>query len=237
MKHSRNDQQQLNMQEASQLLKNVFEECGAEPNSVPMEALSAYTVYRRERFHLQRGVIAAVLLLFFLLPFLFIQAKFTVSADESGERKLPVYTVRVTSPLPVYSVRATQKSHSLPVYEADARTFTVEPTRNGTMDIRVALVNRQETKETINVTGVDARCPEFLSSSIEDKMVYLYVRDEGIGVAYNDVYAVSSGGEMIKPERTDKEQGLIVFLYPETSCDVYIPDHIGNTLHLAMKLE
>ena len=64
--------------QAAEVLHNVFEECGIKPNSVPMEALTAYSVYRSERFHLQRGVLAAVLILFFLLPFLFVRAGFTV---------------------------------------------------------------------------------------------------------------------------------------------------------------
>ena len=35
---------------------------------------------------------------------------------------------------------------------------------------------------------------------------------------------------------TDAETGEILFPYPEENWDVYIPDHIGNTLHLAITL-
>ena len=42
-------------------------------------------------------------------------------------------------------------------------------------------------------------------------------------------------GSRIEPLRADEDQGLIVFAYPSTDLDVYVPDHIGNVLHLAMK--
>ena len=223
--------------QAAEVLHNVFEECGIKPNSVPMEALTAYSVYRSERFHLQRGVLAAVLILFFLLPFLFVRAGFTVDMQEDGIRRLPVYTIHVGNRFPVHSVIARQKNRMLPVYEADAKTFTVEPTRNGTMQISVSLANRQETSLNMNVDGVDRNAPAFLGNEVRSGMVYLYVKDEGIGVDYDGVYAENAAGERIRPAETDPDTGTVVFPYPEEGWDVYIPDHIGNILHLALKFE
>ena len=53
---------------ATKLLENVFEECNVEPNTVPMEALSAYSGYRKERFFLQRLILVIAIVLFMLLP-------------------------------------------------------------------------------------------------------------------------------------------------------------------------
>ena len=227
----------IDPQQAAAVLEQIFEQCGVEPNSVPMEALSAYTVYRSERFHLQKGILVAMLTLFFLLPFLFVRARFTVDMQEDGVRKLPVYTVHVENVLPVHSVKARQKNRMLPVYEADAKTFTIEPTRNGTLQISVALFNRQETTTILDVEGVDRKGPAFTGSDVIGDLVYLYVEDEGIGVDYDGVYAANAAGTRVLPIETNPDTGTIVFPYPDEGWDVYIPDHIGNTLHLALKFE
>lgn len=236
-KNTDQNQPMIDPQQAAAVLEHIFEQCGVEPNSIPMEALSAYTVYRSERFHLQKGILVAMLTLFFLLPFLFVRARFTVDMQEDGLRKLPVYTVHVENILPVHSVKARQKNRMLPVYEADARTFTIEPTRNGTLQISVALFNRQETTTVLKVEGVDRKGPAFTGSDVIDGMVYLYVEDDGIGVDYDGVYAANAAGTRVLPTETDPDTGTIVFPYPDEGWDVYIPDHIGNTLHLALKFE
>ena len=64
---------------ATKLLENVFEECDVEPNTVPMEALSAYSGYRKERFFLQRLILVIAIVLFLMLPFLFISPDYKVS--------------------------------------------------------------------------------------------------------------------------------------------------------------
>ncbi len=237
MNESKTKKSMIDPQQAAAVLEQIFEQCGVEPNSIPMEALSAYTVYRSERFHLQRGILVAVLTLFFLMPFLFFRPKFTVDMEEDGIRRLPVYTVHVENVLPVHSVKARQKNRMLPVYEADSRTYTIEPTRNGTLQISVALFNRQETSVTMNVEGVDRNGQAFIGSDVIGDLVYLYVKDEGIGVDYDGVYASNVAGIRILPTETDPATGTIVFPYPEEGWDVYIPDHIGNTLHLAVKFE
>ena len=62
------------------------------------------------------------------------------------------------------------------------------------------------------------------------------VEDAGIGVDYRAVYAVGASGEVYYPLSSGEETG-IVFEYPDEAWDIYIPDHIGNTLHLAIKLQ
>ena len=189
----------LDEETAAAILNHVFEQCGRQPNSVPVEALSAYTVYRRERFYLQRGVLTVMLVLFFLLPFLFVRTQFEVQMQEPGVRKLPVYSVQVTSWPPTRSVIAVLRNRVLPVYEADAKRFTIEPTRNGMMEIEVASVNRQRSAVTIEVTDVDSSGPVLTGSSVIDDMVYLMVHDEGIGVSYDDIYGLTASGKVVLP--------------------------------------
>lgn len=226
----------LTTHETSEILDKVFGACGAEGNTVPMETIASYTVYRTERFTLQRVILAMALLVFMMLPMLFILPAYTVTVDENGERGLPVYTIDVDSLLPVGRVLASIKDAGLPVYEAGAREFTVEPTRNGELDISVELVNRQIVSGSHKVTAVDAEGPKLVSSERLKDGFLLKVSDSGIGVDYREIYAVSASGDVHYPLKAGEEEGVL-FEYPEDKLDIYIPDHIGNTLHLSVKLK
>lgn len=217
------------------ILERIFETAGVEPNSVPVEALSSYTTYRHERFTLQRAVLVAAVILFLLLPVCFVTPRYDVQVDPAGERGLPVYTIRVASVWPVHRVTAALRGHALPVYEADARTYTVEPTANDSMTIQVELFNRQSAEKRAQVTDVDANGPTLEASEVEEETVRLIVKDAGIGVDYDEIYAVAKSGAVIRPVSADEENGIL-FPYPEEDWEVYIPDHIGNTLHLALHL-
>lgn len=221
--------------ETSEILDHVFSTRGSDANTVPMETISSYAVYRKERFTLQRVIIAMALLVFMMLPLMVVLPGYTVKVNETGERGLPVYTVEVDSILPVGKVLATIKEHSLPVYEAGAKEFTVEPTRNGSLDICVELINHQKVSNSYDVTAVDSTGPELLKSETLDDGFLLKVSDAGIGVDYRDIYAVSASGETHYPVSADEEGGVL-FEYPGEAWDIYIPDHIGNTLHLAVKI-
>lgn len=223
--------------EVTKILEQIFDSCGKKPNTVPMEALASYAVYRRERFSLQKWILSAGLIAFLFLPMLFLLPKFEVRENEEGERGLPVYTIEVQSFLPVDKVLARLNTHALPVYEAGAKEFTVEPTRNGTMTISVELINRQQAKKTVTVENVDSKGPELLGSETGSSTFLLKVTDAGIGVDYRESYAVTASGSVVRPLETNEQTGEILFVYPEEDWDIYIPDHIGNTLHLAITLE
>lgn len=222
---------------ASRILGNVFEACGKEPNTIPLEALSSYAVYRKERFSLQRAVIIGAMILFLALPFLFVLPKVKITQEEEGIRGLPVYTITVSALLPERSVTAGLQSHMLPVYEADAGSYTVEPTRNGTMTVSVELVNRQKITQNVPIKDVDAHGPVLTGSRTGEGRLFLYLEDEGIGIDYRDTLARTASGKLIRPESWNEDLGEIVFSYPEEPWDVYIPDYIGNTLHLALTFQ
>ena len=218
------------------VLEEVFQRCGQDGNTVPLEALASYAVYRKERFSLQRGVLAALLVLFFLLPGMFLLPKLELEVNGTGLRGLPVYTVRVQTPLPVRRVTARIRNRNLPVYEDAAKRFSVEPTRNGELTVTVELVNRQRAAISRKVTEVDAESPKLDESKVTEQTVRLTVHDAGIGVDYAGVYALAGDGTVIRPLSSDPDKNQILFPYPDENWDVYIPDYIGNTLHLALTL-
>ena len=100
--------------DATRILGSVFEEAGVEPNTVPMQALTAYSSYRRERFVLLKTALVIAMILFLLLPFMFIPPRYEVTKTDMGDRKLPVYSVDVKSLLPVRSVVASLDGRPLP---------------------------------------------------------------------------------------------------------------------------
>lgn len=222
---------------APQILEQVFEYTGNKPNTIPLEALSAYSVYRKERFSLQRGILAGAMILFLLLPLLFVLPEYEVYGIEKGLRGLPVVTIDVKTVLPVNKVLVKMKNHSLPVYEANARQYTIEPIRNGTMKIEVELINRQKKSVEYEVTDVDREGPKLVDSRITEGQVVLMLQDAGIGIHYREIYALSESGQTIRPEATDPETGSVTFPYPQEAWDVFIPDYLGNTLHLSFTFE
>ncbi len=227
-------EEEVDAYKAILILEKAYDSVSMKPNSIPLEALSSYTVYRRERFSLQRGIAAGILTLFVLLPLLFVLPRYQILSEEVGSRGLPVYTIRVDNLLPVGSVVARMRSHTLPVYEKNRKNYTIEPVRNGELSISVELFNRQSVTSVFVIDNVDSKCPQLINSAVRDHQVFLYVEDEGIGVDYREVYAKSTSGMNVLPLSYDENEGVIVFDYPSEPLDIYIPDHIGNMLHLSI---
>ena len=89
---------QLDPQIASQMLSNIFDACDIEQNSVPLEVLTSYSNYRKERYVAQKFILAVVMIMFFLLPILFVAPKFTLAQHE-GEIPGNPYVELITTHL------------------------------------------------------------------------------------------------------------------------------------------
>lgn len=237
MKKNGNNPPPMDLQEAMSVLDKVFEQCEVEPNSVPIEALAAYTAYRRERSIMKKVLLVLAIIAVLLVSLMFVKPSFSVKETEGEIPGLPEYTVEVSTFLPVYAVTARQDTRGLSVREEDNHTYKVEPVRNGTMEIFVTLINRQTKSITVEVDGVDHEGPVFRGSRVEDGKVFVFVHDEGSGVDYENAYAISGSGDYYEPVETDPAAGAVIFEYPDEVWDIYIPDRIGNTLHLAARIE
>ena len=116
------------------------------------------------------------------------------------------------------------------------REYTIEPAGNGTMTVSVELINRQKIEKQVEVSDVDAEPPRLVDTVIGDDTITIKVADDGIGVDYRGVYAETASGEKILPVSADEEGG-IVFGFPSEELTVCIPDHLGNTLRLNLRLD
>lgn len=228
---------QLDIEIAGKILEQAFVANDTEPNTTPLDVLTAYSNYRKERFTLQRSVLAVIMTLFLLLPLLFIAPVFTLDLQPQSRPTNPVYSLTVDTFMLVERITATIDGHSIPVYEVDSHVYSIEPTRNGQMEVTVTLINHQTQTQYIDVSTVDLSAPSIVSNSTEDGMVHLYLSDPGSGVNYEAIRATDPDGNEVLPLSYDEETGCVTFAYPEQSLNVYIPDHADNALHLVLTVQ
>lgn len=221
---------------ASSIITSVFEACGQTPSTVPLSVLSSYTEYRRDRFSLQKGILIFILIVFLLLPICFIYPHFTVTEVGRSDTGIPTYEVRVNNILPVRLVSARLNDRSVTVFESDAKIFSVEPADNGHLTITVTLMNRQFDVWNTDVTGVDATAPVLLRSSYHDDTVRIYLEDTGVGVDYENCYAVAGSGSKILPAAFNSEKNYVEFIFDQ-NMNIYIPDFNGNQLQLVLTVQ
>lgn len=176
------------------------------------------------------------MILFLLLPLLFIAGEVTVT-DLSDKTGNPVFGVDVSTFIPVRRINATVDGRNMPIYEVGANRYAVQPNTNGEMTVTVTLINGQVTTASARVQAVDTATPMILRSESSDDYLLLYVEDTGSGINYEAVYTVTDGDLINQPAEYDPETGCIALMYPNSPMDVYIPDNAGNTLHLLLTVK
>lgn len=237
MRFKKSTEPQLDLDDASKILENIFAANQVEPNTIPLDVLTAYSNYRKERFSLQRTVLVVVMVLFLLLPFLFIAPSFTIQSETQGFEANPVYQVEVDTFMPVQRVTATIDGHNVPVYEVAAHVYSIEPPVNGHMTVSVTLINHQTVTHFIDVENVDSEAPLVVSNNMDEENVYLYLSDTGSGIKYEEIKAVNLSGQEILPVSYDTSTGCVAFAYPQETLNIYIPDNADNTLHLILTVK
>lgn len=233
----KNDIPQLDNETANKILENTFEANQQNPNTVPLDVLTAYSNYRRERFTLQRTVLIVMMTFFMLLPFLFIPPSFTLTSQTDGYLPNPIYGMEVDSFMLVERITASINGHNVPVYEVDSHMYSIEPTANGEMEVTVTLINRQALTKSITVDNVDSNTPMVMDSRMENGIIYLYIADEESGIDYDAIHGVTLGGQPVKPASVNSQEGFITFERQKESLNVFIPDLAGNELHIILTVE
>lgn len=226
----------LDPETANKLLMTIFEKCEKEPNSIPIEVLTSYRNYRRERYALQKHILDIVLFLFFMLPLLFVMPAFSLTLNVNAEPGRPLYNIDVDTFIPISRITAVIDGYNVSVYETGNCTYSIEPTRNGNMTVTVTLMNNQYLTQDIYVDNVDREAPSLFSNRQEKGHIYLYFEDKESGIDYENVYALNEDGTRIEPLSYDPSTGCVEFLYPETMMNVYVPDFAGNRLQLIVSV-
>lgn len=220
---------------AEKMLTNVLGNCQLEPNTVPLNKLESYSEYRRERYSFQKVIILVLLAVFLFLPVFFIYPDFDIrEKNRETPEEDPAYELRISNAMPVSLVSAFIDGRKVAVYENESHVYTMEPTVNGTMKVRVTLLNRQWVEQEIEVTGIDRESPQLLDSSSDGEMLTLLVKDDGLGIDYDEIYSQGDSGTVYKPVSVQEEKGEILFEIPPESVTIYIPDIRDNLLKLAV---
>lgn len=228
---------QLDFDTASKILEQAFEANQMDNNSIPLEVLASYSNYRRDRFTLQRTILVIVMALFLLLPLLFVPSSFTVVEDETLDRNFnPVYRLDVDSFMLVERVNATIDGYNIPVYEVDSHVYSIEPSRNGQMEVTVTLVNRQTKTQYVDVTTVDREVPVATSCTKEGNLIYLYLSDAESGIDFSAIKAIDLNGVEAEPVSVDEAAGCVVFSDEADTLNVYVSDLAGNRLQLVISI-
>ncbi|MGI6766254.1 MAG: hypothetical protein ACOX4R_03430 [Lentihominibacter sp.] len=221
---------------AGQMLQNIFDVCEVEPNTVPLDELESYSNYRKDRFFMQKVILVVIMLLFLAIPLLFMGPSIAVLEQETPAPH-PTFRLGVDSILPITSVKATIDGQNMPVYEKQKKVYSIEPEIGGEMTITVTCVNNQYVTDKVHVSTIDRDVPEVVSDYVRDGYVYIYLKDEGSGIDYAKIYAKSQDGDKFKPDKIDSKAGYIVFKYPGSSINIFIPDKSENMLQLVLTLK
>lgn len=234
--NSENDMQ-LDPQVASQMLSNIFDACDIEQNSVPLEVLTSYSNYRKERFLLQKFILAVVMILFFLLPILFVAPKFTLEQKEDEIPGKPYIELITSHLIPTDRIEAVMGNTKVPVYEMADGTYQIIPSKNGKLDVTVYLINDQYTTKSIQIKDVDTQSPKLVSSERINGNLLIYFEENSGFIDYENVYAQTMSGDIIKPISYDSTALSITFKYPKENLNIYVSDTSNNTLQVVVTLK
>lgn len=227
---------ELDVNLADQMLQNIFEISQVTPSSIPLDVLISYSNYRKERFAFQKFVLAAIIILFSLVPFLFVYPEFEIVQSTDSTQYPPVYEFSLDTDFPIKSVSATLNRTPISVSQTGKKSFSLEPTENGILSVSVTLMNNQVHTAITSIDALDTKPPIYHSNSIHSGTIYLYVSDELSGVDYENVTAKDSEGNEVSPLGYNETNEYLVFDYPDSTLDVYVPDFAGNTLHLVLNV-
>jgi len=220
---------------AEQILANVLAACRRVPNSVPLEALTSYSNYRKERYTLQRSLILLMLVLFLLLPLLFIAASISVTQVNTDSSENPVYAISVDTLIPIRQIEARLSGQTVPLYEVSPGSYTAVPRDNGDMQISATLINRQETSTSVRIERVDTDAPVLLSTEVGVDCIRFFLEDAGSGVDYASISITDDESRVHALLGFDAEEGCITLPYPTRTLHVSIPDLRGNVLRVDLK--
>lgn len=226
----------LSEEAASNIMNNVLGECGMAPSTVPLNVLSSYSEYRRERYTLQKGILIGILVLFLLLPLAFVAPKFQVTQTGISQTGVPRYEVRVDNFFPIRLVSANVDGRSIAVYESEARVFTVEPSFNGKLTVTITLANRQYAVWSADITSVDREAPKLQNSQVDNGVLKIFLEDTGVGIDFESAYAVSADNSRMTSLSYDADEGSVSFKF-DRDLNIFVPDYNGNTLQLVLSVK
>ena len=232
----RKEEPKLDPAIANQMLSNILESGDYSQNTIPLEVLTSYSNYRKERHLLQKFLLVVALICFFLLPIFFVAPNYDLIQKEGDSPGKPTVAFMVKNWIPTDTITAYLDDTQIPVYETQEGTYYVVPDKNGTLTVTVKLLNGQYSTRTLKLTNVDTEIPVLARSERADDYLVIYFTDNSGTLDFEGIYAVSPGGETSYPVSYDAKSMSVTFEYPAENLNYFIPDPSGNILQLIVTL-
>lgn len=221
----------LDSETAERLLGEILEISSREASRVPYEELETYSVYRKERFGLQKALLLVLLAALLAVPFFFVAPDFSLDCTSESIGEFQDYKIVVNNLIPVKTVNASMGSKGIAVKQTGEGVYELKCDESGELKVNVTLSNGQYRVVSTEVETADTGAPVLISRKIENGKVVLEVKDSGIGIDYDGVYGVEMGSGIERfPE--DHGDGYIIFAFPKEKMSIFIPDMNGNTLQV-----
>ena len=219
---------------ADKILANVLDSCGYQPNTVPLEQLSAAAAFNAKPALANKIAPLAIAATAVTTPLAIDAPEFTIT-QIAENTYMPVYEIDVDAVLPIESVRVTLNGKEVSSISPEAKTFNLTPDENGTMSITVTLVNGRSTTHTLELTEVDYIAPTaIVNTDVTDQLI-ICARDSLSGINYDAISGVDfDTGAAIAPLSCNPADGTIIFPYSKNTFKITIPDNAGNKYHLTV---
>ena len=224
---------ELEQQEAHALLEEILDRCELHRNTISLETFISYSYYRKEKYAVQKRIIIGFIILFLLVPLLFV--RMDASLDKKESKYLSLFVLKVDTWFPIHTITATIDGEDMPVFENSDGDYVIKAKKNGVMEVTVTLWNNQFDKQTVTVSDCDEMYPILEYTELNENNITIYLRDEQSGINYKSAYAIDYDGNKIYPTSYDEASNSITFPYDQIDTYIYVSDNAGNKTKIKIK--
>lgn len=193
---------------------------------------------RNNRYRKKQGNEWGTILLFYVLPFLVVNAiiffcvttrpKVEVAVADTDDYLTTDVTVTVKSWFPTKDIQFSMVGEELKAEKGKKRTYTMTVSKNGVVEATVVNINGMSTTEFGHVNNLDENPPTLENTNIADGVVTFTVSDSQSGVNFDSIYAENSAGERLSPLAVDRSTATLSFEMDPAGLHVFAQDKAGN---------
>ncbi len=224
----------LKNEEAQTILDEIYEGREKAPCQVPLDVLTTYVVYRKDRYRFQKTGLIVIMLLFLILPVFFYVPE--VSLESQGTDEQTEMILHVDSLFPIQDVKAFTDGKINPVSEVEKGVYKIHPSVNGEMLVEVTVWNGQKVTTSTTIDCFDTESPYLKENYVEDGKLYLLFADDQSGIDFSTLQIISETGIELTADIADTDKGEVIIEIPTESLEIYLEDRKGNLLQLSIEI-
>lgn len=219
---------------ADKILSNVLDSCGYQPNTVPLEQLSAAAAFNAKPAIAGKIAPLAIAATAAVTPVAVDAPDFTVTQVAQNTYQ-PVYEIEVDAMLPIENVQVNLNGKEVSSIAPETHTFHLSPDTNGEMSVTVTLINGRSVTKSIELTEVDYVAPTASINIDSGEQIVIQANDDISGIDYEAVVGIDlDTSNAIAPLSYNAADGTIIFPYSKNTLKITIPDIAGNKYHVTI---